>query len=171
MQLLIIFSLWSSLLSYISSAWIFVTLISFSPFLICLAFCMMRFNFNYNYWKAFLFASRLLRTDRSSTFNVNIILFIFSWFAFSLVNCSLFYFYFWMIGWNFSFIEAAHLDKGVVIALTFMASYSIFILFSLFVTAFSFLFYSLLEITYAETLLERIKEVGTLRKIRGMIRE
>ena len=77
----------------------------------------------------------------------------------------------WIVGWNFSFFQQSQLDAGVVIAMTFFAAFSMFIIIGFFFTALSFSFYSLLEINEANSLMERIEQIGLGRKIRGMARE
>lgn len=70
-----------------------------------------------------------------------------------------------------SFLAEARLDEIVVILMTFVSTFSLFTIFSLIFTSIGFLFYSLLEINEANSLLERIKQIGKARKIQGMARE
>lgn len=132
---------------------------------------MMRFGFNFNYFKAFKHTAWLIGSNRPLLLVVVLIQLVVSWLLFSLLNSSLFYFYMWIVGWNFSFFHQAQLDVGVVIAMTFFAAFSLFLIFGLFFTALSFTFYSLLEINEANSLMQRIEHIGLGRKIRGMARE
>ena len=75
------------------------------------------------------------------------------------------------IGWNMSFMAHTQLDEAAVVIMTFVAAFTIFINYMLFFTAYGFLYYSLLEINEANSLLEKIKQIGIGKKIQGLARE
>ena len=170
-ELFLIFGVWSYAAAYSGSSWLLIMLVVVLPWFAINGFLMMRFGFNFNYLKAFKHTAWLIGSNRQLLFGVVGIMFVVSWLIFSLLNSSLFYFYMWIVGWNFSFFQQSQLDAGVVIAMTFFAAFSMFIIIGLFFTALSFTFYSLLEINEANSLMERIEQIGLGRKIRGMARE
>ena len=150
---------------------LFLMLSVILPWFAINGFLMMRFGFNFNYLKSFKHTAWLISSNRELLFGVIGIQIIVSWLMFSLLNSSLTYFYMWIVGWNFSFFNQSQLDVGVVIAMTFLAAFILFLIIALFLTALSFTFYSLLEINEANSLVHRIQQIGMGRKIRGMVRE
>lgn len=170
-ELFLVFAVWTYLTAYLGSDWLFIMLVVVLPWVALNGFLMMRFGFNFNYLKSFKHTAWLIGSNRTLLTVVVLIQLVVSWLLFSLLNSSLFYFYMWIVGWNFSFFQQAQLDVGVVIMMTFFAAFSLFIILGLFFTALSFTFYSLLEINEANSLMERIEQIGLGRKIRGMARE
>jgi hypothetical protein len=132
---------------------------------------MMRYGFNFNYLKSFKHTAWLISSNRELFMGVIGIQIVVSWLLFAMLNSSLTHFYMWIIGWNFSFFNQSQLDGGVVIGMTFLAAFLLFLITSLFLTALSFTFYSLLEINEGNALVARIQQVGMGRKIRGLARE
>jgi hypothetical protein len=132
---------------------------------------MMRYGFNFNYLKSFKHTAWLISSNRELFMGVIGIQIVVSWLLFAMLNSSLTHFYMWIIGWNFSFFNQSQLDGGVVIGMTFLAAFLLFLITSLFLTALSFTFYSLLEINEGNALVARIQQVGMGRKICGLARE
>jgi uncharacterized membrane protein SpoIIM required for sporulation len=170
-ELLLLYSVWSYAAANMSGFMLFLMLSIVLPWFSLNGFLMMRYGFNFNYLKSFKHTAWLIGSNRELIFGVVGIQFLVSWLLFSMLNSSLTYFYMWIIGWNFSFFNQSQLDVGVVIAMTFLAAFLLFLIMSLFLTALSFTFYSLLEINEANSLIERIQQIGMGRKIRGMVRE
>ena len=141
------------------------------PFFGLWAFVMYRFGFNFKFVSALKHTWWLINAHLGLVIGAYLTLLLVGFLIFSLTNSSLLYFYLWMIGWNMSFLSQAYLDEIVVVFLTFVSGFSIFTVFSLIFTTIGFLFYSLLEINEANNLIERIKQIGMARKIRGMARE
>ncbi len=104
-------------------------------------------------------------------FGVHFIMFILMYLFFSAFNSALMYFYMMIVGWNLSFFSQTQLDQLVVIMTAFIAFFIIALNFMLFYTAYGFLFYSLLEINEANSLISKIKQIGMSKKIQGMARE
>jgi uncharacterized membrane protein SpoIIM required for sporulation len=170
-ELFLLFAVWSYAAAYIGGLMLFLMLSIVLPWFAINAFLMMRFGFNFNYLKSFKHTAWLISSNRELLFGVVGIQVVVSWLLFSLLNSSLTYFYMWIIGWNFSFYNQSQLDAGVVIAMTFLAAFLLFLIVALFLTALSFTFYSLLEINEANSVVARIEQIGMGRKIRGMARE
>jgi uncharacterized membrane protein SpoIIM required for sporulation len=169
-ELFVLFVLWSFMAAHSTGIWLFILLVVVLPWIVINGFLMMRFGFNFNYLKSFKHTAWLMGTSRELTFGVVAMQVFVGWLMFSVMNSSLFYFYGWIIGWNFSFYNQSQLDAGVVVAMTFLAAF-LFLVIALFITALSFTFYSLLEINEANSVMQRIEKIGMGRKIRGMVRE
>ncbi len=170
-ELFLLFGVWSYAAAYSNGFMLFLMLSVILPWFAINGFLMMRFGFNFNYLKSFKHTAWLISSNRELLFGVIGIQIVVSWLMFSLLNSSLTYFYMWIVGWNFSFFNQSQLDVGVVIAMTFLAAFILFLIIALFLTALSFTFYSLLEINEANALVHRIQLIGMGRKIRGMARE
>ncbi|MBL7814608.1 MAG: stage II sporulation protein M [Saprospiraceae bacterium] len=169
-EMLIIFEIWS-LFSALSESIFILSIIFVLPFFGLWAYVMYRFGFNFKFFKALQHTWWLINTHLSLVIGSYLTLLLVGWLIYSLTNSSVLYFYLWMIGWNFSFLSQARLDEFVVLFLCFTSTFTIFTIFSLIFTTIGFLFYSLLEINEANNLLNRIKQIGMSRKIRGMARE
>jgi uncharacterized membrane protein SpoIIM required for sporulation len=75
-----------------------------------------------------------------------------------------------MLGWNTGLTKEA-LDISVVVFMTFVDGFVFYLVMALLFTSMAFLYYSLLEINEAKSLLERIKLIGVGKKIQGIARE
>ena len=166
----IIFEIWS-LLAAQNGGMFALAILLLLPFFSLWAFVMFRFGFNFKFVRALQHTWWLINTHLGLAIGAYLTLLVVGWLIFSLTNSSLLYFYLWIAGWNLSFLSEARLDELVVIIMTFVSTFSLFTIFSLIFTSIGFLFYSLLEINEANNLLERIKQIGMARKIRGMTRE
>lgn len=169
-EILGIFEIWSLLTSQNEGIFALSTLL-FLPFFGLWAFMMFRFGFSFKFVRALQHTWWLINAHLGLVIGAYLTLLLVGWLIFSLTNSSLLYFYLWIVGWNMSFLAEARLDEIVVIMMTFVSTFSLFTIFSLIFTSIGFLFYSLLEINEANSLLERIKQIGNARKIRGMARE
>jgi uncharacterized membrane protein SpoIIM required for sporulation len=170
-ELVLLFGIWSYSASMTGGIWLFFLMSIVLPWFVMNSFLMMRYGFNFNYLKSFKHTAWLISSNRELFFSVIGLQVVVSWLLFSFLNSSLTYFYMWMIGWNFSFYNESQLDAGVAVAMTFIAAFLLFLIMALFFTAMSFAFYSLLEINEANSLIQRIQQIGMGRKIRGMVRE
>ena len=94
-----------------------------------------------------------------------------SYLLFSALSSGFLYLYLTFIGWNMSFVEQAKFDNIVVMITTFVNVFVFYINLLFFFTANGFLYYSLLEVNSAQSLLDKIKEVGMGKKIQGLARE
>jgi uncharacterized membrane protein SpoIIM required for sporulation len=170
-ELFIMFSIWAFAAANMSG-WMLVLMLSIIlPWFSINGFLIMRYSFNFNYLKSFKHTAWLISSNRELFAGVIAIQIVVSWLLFSMLNSFLVNFYMWIIGWNFSFFNQSQLDAGVVVAMTFLAAFSLFLITSLFLTALSFTFYSLLEINEGNALVARIQQIGMGRKIRGLARE
>ena len=169
-ELLAIFEIWS-LLTAQNEAMFAISILLLLPFFGLWAFMMFRFGFGFKFIRAWQHTWGLINAHLGLVIGAYLTLLLVGWLMFSLTNSSLLYFYLWIVGWNMSFLSEARLDEIVVIMMTFVSTFTLFTIFSLIFTSIGFLFYSLLEINEANSLLERIKQIGKARKIRGMARE
>jgi uncharacterized membrane protein SpoIIM required for sporulation len=168
LQQVFVFGIWSVLHGFGVGNFL---LFFFLPYFALLSFMMMRYDFGFNIIEGIQHTFWLISSDRPTTYGTYGTMAITGWLLYSIVNSSLMYFYLWMIGWNLSFASQAQLDGFVVVVMAFFASFAYFLVYMLFFTATGFLFFSLLEINEANSLMERIKQVGAARKIRGLARE
>jgi uncharacterized membrane protein SpoIIM required for sporulation len=169
-EILAIFEIWS-ILSAFNEGIFLLSMLFLLPFFGLWAFVMYRFGFNFKFVSALKHTWWLINTHLGLVIGSYLTLLVVGWLFFSLSNSTLLSFYLWMIGWNMSFLEQSRLDEIAVILMEFISVFSIFTIFSLIFTTIGYLFYSLLEINEANNLLERIKQIGMTRKIRGMVRE
>ena len=169
-ELLVIFELWS-IIAVQNGGWLILAIFVLFPFFGLWAMMMFRFGFKFNFFKAIQHTRWLSSSNLSLVISSHLIMLVIGWLFFSLANSFLMNFYLWMIGWNLSYLNQSQLDSIVVIVMTFVAAFSFFLIFALFLTSVSFVFYSLLEINEANSLLNKIEQIGMSRKIRGMIRE
>lgn len=169
-EILAIFEIWS-LLAAQNSGTLVLSIVLALPMFILWAFVMYRFGFNFKFFQALKHTWWLINTHLGLAVGAYMILLVIGWLIFSLANSSLLYFYLWLVGWNMSFLSQAQLDEMPVIIMTYVSTFSLFTIFSLIFTSICFLFYTLLEINEANSLIERIKQIGMARKIRGMARE
>ncbi len=170
-ELTLMFGVWSYLASLMSGVYLFFFMSTTLPIVIMNGFMMMRFGFNFNYLKSFRHTNWLIGSHRQLFSSVIGIQIVVSSLMFAFLNSSLTSLYIWLIGWNFSFYNQSQLDAGLVITMTFLAAFLLFLIIALFVTAISFTFYSLIEINEALSLVQRILQIGMGRKIKGMARE
>jgi uncharacterized membrane protein SpoIIM required for sporulation len=170
-ELFLMFSVWSYAAANMGGFMLVLMLCLVLPWFSINGFLMMRYGFNFNYLKSFKHTAWLISSNRELFMGVIGIQIVVSWLLFAMLNSSLTHFYMWIIGWNFSFFNQSQLDGGVVIGMTFLAAFLLFLITSLFLTALSFTFYSLLEINEGNALVARIQQVGMGRKIRGLARE
>ena len=169
-ELLAIFEIWSLLAS--QNEFMFaISALFILPLSILWGFVMYRFNFNFKFLQGFKHTWWLINTHLGLAVGSYLSLLAAGWVLFSLTNSSLISFYLWLIGWNLSFLSQTQLDEIPVVVMTFVSTFSLTTIISLIFTSVCFLFYSLLEINEANNLVERIKQIGMTRRIRGMVRE
>jgi uncharacterized membrane protein SpoIIM required for sporulation len=149
--------------------WLFLFFCAVLPFMGLWLFLMYRNGFNllngvrHAWW--------LMGSGVGLSYSAHYVMLVLVYLFFSVINSGLLYFYLMFIGWNMSFMGQTQLDEMAVVIMTFVASFTIFINYMLFFTAYGFLYYSLLEINEANSLLEKIKQIGISKKIQGLARE
>lgn len=89
---------------------------------------------------------------------------------YSIMDTVFIWFYFEVVGWNLS-LEQETLNQIVIILLTFTSIFILNLVYTMIVTGLALLYHSLLEIQEAPTLRERIKQIGTSKRIQGIERE
>lgn len=128
------------------------------------------YNDGYNIVSAIKHVWWLFMSNGSLSFGVHYTMLLVGYFFFLAINSGFFYIYLQLIGWNFSFLNEK-LDTLSVVSMVWVASFLIILIFELSLTAFVFLYYSLLEINEASSLTERLQKIGMSKRIQGMIRE
>jgi uncharacterized membrane protein SpoIIM required for sporulation len=152
-----------------NGAWLFLYIFLFMPFLALWLFLMYRDGFGV--FKGIQHTWWLMGSGISLSYSTHFIMQVLGFLFFAVLSSGFLYLYLMFIGWNLSFVSQARFDSLVVILMTFVSAFTLFVNFMLFYTAFGFLYYSLLEINEANSLLSKIKEIGVSKKIRGMARE
>lgn len=89
---------------------------------------------------------------------------------YTFIDTGLLWFYFDVIGWNFSLDKDA-MDQLLSILLAFTSIFFISLIFSLMVIGQSLQYYTLLEIEEAPSLKEKIKYIGGSQRIQGLEKE
>lgn len=89
---------------------------------------------------------------------------------FSIMDTTVLWFYFEMIGWNMS-MEQDRMDNFLVILFAFTSVFVLSMILPLVFKSTGLLYYTLLEIKEAPSLREKIKTIGLNRKIQGLDRE
>lgn len=113
----------------------------------------------------------LMGSGTPLSFGTHYIMFILFYLFFSVINSAFLYFYMLILGWNLTFYNQSELDQIVVLITAFLAVFTLVLNFMLFFTSYGFLYYSLLEVNEANSLLTKIKQIGMSRKIQGLARE
>ncbi len=86
---------------------------------------------------------------------------------YTFIDTGLLWFYFDVIGWNFS-LDKATMDQFLSFLLAFTSIFFISLIFSMMVIGQSLQYYTLLEIEEAPSLKEKIKYIGREKRIQGM---
>ena len=89
---------------------------------------------------------------------------------YTFIDTGLLWFFFDVIGWNFSFDKNA-MDQFLSVLLAFTSIFFISLIFSMMVVGQSLQYYTLLEIEEAPSLKEKIKFIGRGKLIQGMEKE
>ena len=149
--------------------WFFLFIFIFMPFFALWLFLMYRDGFGimrgvqHTWW--------LMGSGVTLSYATHYIMQVLGFLFFAALSSGFLYLYLMFIGWNLSFVSQARFDSLVVILMAFVSAFTLFMNFMLFFTAFGFLYYSLLEINEASSLLDKIKMIGVSKKIRGLARE
>ena len=157
------------LLVSLAGGWLFMFFFVMMPFMALWQYLMYRDGLTisngikHTWW--------LMGSGVSLSYSTHYIMLVLIYLFFAVLNSALIYLYLMFIGWNMSFISQAKFDNLIVILMTFAAASTVFINFMLFYTAYGFLYYSLLEINEANSLLEKIQQIGLGKKIQGLARE
>ena len=157
------------LLVSVAGGWLFMFFFVMLPFMALWQYLLYRDGLNipngikHTWW--------LMGSGVSLSYSTHYIMLVLIYLFFAVLNSALIYLYMMFIGWNMSFISQVKFDEWIVILMTFAAAFTVFINFMLFYTAYSFLYYSLLEINEANSLLDKIKQIGLGKKIQGLARE
>jgi hypothetical protein len=86
---------------------------------------------------------------------------------YTFIDTGLLWFYFDVIGWNFS-LDQNTMDQLLSVLLAFTSIFFISLIFSMMVIGLSLQYYTLLEIEEAPSLKEKIKYIGGGKRIQGM---
>jgi uncharacterized membrane protein SpoIIM required for sporulation len=152
-----------------NGGWFFLFIFVFLPFFALWLFLMYRDGFGilqgvqHTWW--------LMGSGVTLSYATHYIMQVLGFLFFAALSSGFLYLYLMFIGWNLSFVSQARFDTLVVMMMAFVSVFTLFVNFMLFFTAFGFLYYSLLEINEASSLLDRIKGIGVAKKIRGLARE
>jgi uncharacterized membrane protein SpoIIM required for sporulation len=152
-----------------NGGWFFLFTFVFMPFFALWLFLMYRDGFGilqgvqHTWW--------LMGSGVTLSYATHYIMQVLGFLFFAALSSGFLYLYLMFIGWNLSFVSQARFDTLVVMMMAFVSVFTLFVNFMLFFTAFGFLYYSLLEINEASSLLDRIKGIGVAKKIRGLARE
>lgn len=113
--------------------------------------------------RTFSFASNNYGKMLSSFFIFYLTGFLF----YTFIDTSLIWFFFDVIGWNFS-LDQNTMDQFLSVLLAFTSVFFISLIFSMVVIGQSLQYYTLLEIEEAPSLKEKIKFIGGVKRIQGM---
>lgn len=149
--------------------WLFLFFMVVMPFMGL--WLMLMYRNGFNLLSGIRHAWWLMGSGVGLSYSAHFVMLVLVYLFFSVLNSGLLYFYMMFIGWNMSFMAQEHLDSVVVVVMTFAAAFTIFINYMLFITAYGFLYYSLLEINEANNLMEKINQIGMGKKIQGLSRE
>jgi uncharacterized membrane protein SpoIIM required for sporulation len=149
--------------------WFALFLLVLFPFMALWLYLMYRDN--YNIFEGIKHTWWLMGSGFGLSFGTYYVMLVIGFLFYSFLSSAFLYLYMWFIGWNLSFLSQTHFDTTVIIISSFMSVFMIFINFMLFFTASGFLFYSLLEINEANSLMAKIKQIGVGKKIQGLARE
>jgi uncharacterized membrane protein SpoIIM required for sporulation len=150
-------------------AWVVLFFFAAFPFMSLWLYLMYRDNFNV--FNGIRHAWWLIGSGVGLTYGTYYVMLVLGFLFFSFLNSAFLYLYMWFVGWNLSFLSQTHFDQTIIVLSSFLAAFMIFINFMLFFTASGFLFYSLLEINEANSLMDKIKQIGIGKKIQGLARE
>jgi uncharacterized membrane protein SpoIIM required for sporulation len=150
-------------------AWVVLFLFAVFPFMALWLYLMYRDNFNV--FNGIRHAWWLMGSGVGLSYGTYYVMLVIGFLFFSFLNSAFLYLYMWFVGWNLSFLSQTHFDQTIVVISSVLASFMIFINFMLFFTASGFLFYSLLEINEANSLMDKIKQIGVGKRIQGLARE
>lgn len=131
---------------------------------------MLIFRDGFNVFTAIRHTFWLLGSGFGKSVGLNLLMTLIGWLFYGLITSSIFWLYFRIVGWNFQLNES-NIDAFSGISLAFMAIFSLSLLMQILYFAMGLLYYALLEVNEAKSLVERVQKIGTGRKIRGMSRE
>lgn len=151
------------------STWLFLFFFSFLPFVAIWQY--MIYCNNFNITRGIRQTLWLMGSGLVLSYSTHYIMLLLVYLFFAVLNSGLVYLYLMFIGWNMSFVSQLQFDEWVVILMTFIAGFTIFINMMLLYTAYGFLYYSLLEINEANSLLDKINNIGMGKKVQGLARE
>jgi uncharacterized membrane protein SpoIIM required for sporulation len=149
--------------------WMALFLLAIFPFMALWLYLICRDN--YNVFNGIHHAWWLMGSGIGLSFGTYYVMLITGYLFFSFLNSMFLWLYMWFIGWNLSFLTQTHFDNTIIIISSILASFMLFINFMLLYTASGFLFYSLLEINEANSLLHKIKQIGVVKRVQGLARE
>lgn len=149
-------------------SWLFLISFFALPFFSLMMMLIMRDGFNV--FSAIRHTFWLLGSGFGKAIGLNILMALITWLFYGLVTSSIFWLYFRIIGWNFKLTEE-NIDAFSSISLAFIAVFGLFLLMQVIYFSMGLLYYALLEVNEAKSLVERIQKIGMGRKIRGMSRE
>jgi hypothetical protein len=124
----------------------------------------------YNVMTAIPHARWLLGSGFSKAIGLNLLMSLIGWLFYGLITSSIFWLYFRIVGWNIQ-LNNANVDAISSISLAVIAVFALFLLMLVIYFSMGLLYYALLEVNEARSLVARIQKIGTGRKIRGMSRE
>lgn len=113
----------------------------------------------------------LMGSSTALSFGTHYIMLILLYLFFSASGSAFLYLYMVIVGWNLTFQAQSNLDQIIVYLTTFITYFALALNMLLLYTSYGFLYYSLLEINEANSLLFKIKQIGMSRKIQGLARE
>jgi uncharacterized membrane protein SpoIIM required for sporulation len=112
----------------------------------------------------------LLGNNYARVLGLFILLLLLSLFFFMIVDSSLINFFFNYISWVI-YLEQSAMDQLSVILLTFVSVFVLHLLYMLVISGLSIQYFTLREIKEADHLKEKIKQIGSGKKIQGLERE
>ena len=112
----------------------------------------------------------LLQNNYARALGLFFILSCISILFFSIMDTTVLWFYFEMIGWNLA-MDQDSMDNVLVILFSFTSVFVICMIIPLIFQSIALLYYTLVEIKEAPTLRRKIKTIGLSKKIHGMERE
>jgi uncharacterized membrane protein SpoIIM required for sporulation len=149
--------------------WTAMFLLVAFPFMALWMYLMYRDN--YNILNGIRHAWWLMGSGTGLSFGTYYVMLLTGYLFFAFLNSAFLWLYMWFVGWNLSFLSDGHFDQTIIVITALLASFTLFINFMLLFTACGFLFYSLLEINEANSLIQKIKNIGFGKKIQGLARE
>lgn len=147
---------------------IFLLLMIMLPFLLFWAY--VTYEEKQSIFKGFNRVWALLNGQFISLFSIFSTVSFLSFFLFSIMDTMVLWFFFEPITWLLPF-EQDLLNNVTVILLTFCTMLSLHLLFSMILIGVGLLYYSLLEVQEATSLLEKIRNIGQRRYLKGLERE
>lgn len=106
----------------------------------------------------------------TQAFALMFILMLIGFLFYSILDTSVAWLYFEMMGWLFNYEQAVMNDISSIL-LTFISVFGLQFVFAIFLLGFSLYYYSLLEMKEALSLYQKIKQFGQQQRIQGLDRE